>query len=114
MYAPVTHTLKMDHFVAGSLPIAKEALEVKEGETIAARSLVKLDGGKAAAYTADDAAAGTVPYGIAVEEAKDGYAALYLSGEFFGSSLNLPEGVEVDAVKPLLRENGIFLKEIIE
>lgn len=113
MFEPITHTLEMDNFIAGGLPIATDALPVAEGEAIVARSLVKLNEGKAAAYTADDATAKTVPYGIAAAEDENGYVAVYMTGEFFAEKLVLPDGVDADTVAPLLRSNGIFLKDMI-
>lgn len=110
MYKPETHEMIPDNFHAGTMPIGKEALTVKEGETIKARELVKLSDGEAAAYVAEDVAEGVIPYGLAAADAENGSVVVYLSGEYFGDALKLPQGVEVDAVKPLLRENGIFLK----
>ena len=110
MYEPKVYEMIPENFHAGTMPIGKEGLNVKDGETIEAKSLVKLSDGEAAAYTADDATAGTIPYGIAAADAENGCVVVYLSGEFRGDALKLPEGVEVDTVKPLLRENGIFLK----
>ena len=54
MYGINSYELPGDNFVAGTMPIASEALAVKSGETIPARSLVKLVAGEAAAYTASD------------------------------------------------------------
>ena len=112
MYEINTYTLEGDNFLAGDMKIAKEALPVAEDEEIAARSLIKLADGEAAAYTANDLEAETVPYGIAAADAEDGQVAVYLTGEFFGEKLALPDGVTADDVKPLLRENGIFLKTL--
>jgi hypothetical protein len=113
MYEVKSYELEKDMFLAGYMDIAKEELEVAEGETIQERSLIKLSGNKAAAYTAEDAEAGKVPYGIAVGTEAAGYVVAYLSGEFYESGLKLPDGVGVETVKPLLRENGIFLKELL-
>ena len=113
MYEVNTYTLAGDNFLAGSMPIAKEALAVKEGETIKARSLVALSNGEAAAYSATDAGNSVVPYGVAAADAENGSVVVYLSGEFFGSKLELPEGVTAATVAPLLRSNGIFLKDLL-
>ena len=113
MYEVNTYTLAGDNFLAGSMPVAKDALAVKEGETIKARSLVTLSSGKAAAYTATNAGNSVVPYGVAAADAENGSVVVYLSGEFFGSKLVLPEGVTAATVAPLLRQNGIFLKDLI-
>ena len=109
MYEVNTYSLERDNFLGGAYPIAKETLEVASGETIAEHALVKLSSGKAAAYAAADATAETVPYGIAAAASENGYVVVYLTGEFQESGIVLPDGVEVDAVRPLLRENGIFL-----
>lgn len=110
MYEVKSYEMTPENFYAGTMAIGKEGLNVKEGETIEAMALVKLEDGEAVAYTADDASAGTIPYGIAVSDEENGSVVVYLTGEFFGDALKLPEGVEVETVKPLLRENGIFLK----
>lgn len=110
MYEVKEYTLERDNFLGGAtIPVTKETLTAKEGETIAYKSLMKLEGGEAVAYTAADAEAGTLPYGIAATDAENGTVVAYLSGEFQESGLILPDGVEVDTVRPLLRENGIFL-----
>lgn len=110
MYETKTYENMPNEFVAGMMPIATEGMTVKSGETIKAKSLVKLEGGEAAAYTKEDGTSNAVPYGIAAADAENGRVVIYLSGEFHGDQLNLPEEVTVDAVKPLLRENGIYLK----
>lgn len=132
MYEVNDYAYEPENFLAGSMDVAKEALPVKEGEEIKAKSLVKLVSGEAAAYTAadlgakPDAAKGAesqeaaetpaeaaelvIPYGIAAADAEDGQVVVYLTGEFFADALVLPEGLEAETVKPLLRENGIFLK----
>lgn len=110
MYETKTYENMPNEFIAGMMPVGTEGLVVKTGEEIKAKSLVKLDGGEAAAYTKADGTASTIPYGIAAADAESGQVVVYLSGEFRGDQLSLPEGVTVDAVKPLLRENGIYLK----
>lgn len=112
MFEVKTYECPGDNFLAGTMKIVKEALDVNDGQTIVARSLVKVADGKASAYTAEDVAAEVVPYGVAAEDAENGKVVVYMTGEFFGSKLILPEGVEVSAVKPLLRSNGIFIKEL--
>ena len=115
MYEVKEYTLERDNFLGGArIPVAKEMLAAKEGEVIAYKSLVKLDGKEAVAYTAADAEASTPPYGIAATDAENGAVVVYLSGEFQESGLILPDGVEVDTVRPLLRENGIFLVQTLK
>lgn len=110
MYETKTYETLPNDFVAGMIPISTEGMAVKAGETIKAKSLVKLDDGEVAAYDKEDSTANTIPYGIAAADAENGRVVVYLSGEFYGDQLNLPAEVTVDAVKPLLRENGIYLK----
>lgn len=110
MYEVNTYETAAENFIAGMMPVGKEGLAVKSGETIEAKSLVKLDGGEAVAYTKEDGTASTVPYGIAASGGESGRVVVYLSGEFHGNQLVLPEGLTVETVKPLLRENGIYLK----
>lgn len=110
MYQVETHTYTPDDFISGSMPIAREALGVTSGETIKARSLITIADGKAKAYTAENATKAVVPYGIAAADAENDRVVVYMTGEFDGSKLVLPDTVELSTVAPLLRSNGIFLK----
>ncbi len=102
-------------FEAGPFPVAKSVKEA--GVNIPARAPVILDEtGKLALVTAT-AAEGDVTvnaeglYGVtpeAIEAGKTGV--VYLTGEFFGDSLTLPEGVNPTDVEVPLRKLGIFLK----
>ena len=114
MFEVNTYETNGDNFIVGSMHVAKDALDVNTGQTIVARSLVKLVNGKASAYAAADATNSTVPYGIAAADAENGKVVVYMTGEFAGSKLVLPDEVEVSTVAPLLRSNGIFLKDLIE
>ena len=114
MFEIKEYTCQGDNFLAGTMKIVKETLDANEDQTIPARSLVAISEGKARAYTAEDAAAKVVPYGIAAAKAENGKVVVYMTGEFFGSKLVLPEGVTAGDVKDLLRSNGIFLKDLIE
>lgn len=50
-------------------------------------------------------------YGIAADGAASGEeAVIFLTGEFFGDALVLPEGVKVADVEVPLRNIGVFLK----
>lgn len=114
MFEVKEYACPAENFLAGSMRVVKEALDVNEGEVIVARSLVAISNGKASAYTKDNATAKVVPYGIAAADAENGKVVVYMTGEFFGSKIVLPEGVEESDVKDLLRSNGIFLKNLIE
>ena len=114
MYEVNTYTKNGDNFIMGDMKIAKEALDVNDGENIVARSLVTISGGKASADTMAKATGGVVPYGIAAADAENGKVVVYMTGEFAGSKLVLPDEVEVSTVAPLLRSNGIFIKDLIE
>lgn len=114
MFEVKEYTCPGDNFLAGTMKIVKEALDVNDGESIVERSLVAISEGKASAYTAENAAAKVVPYGIAAADAENGKVVVYMTGEFFGSRLVLPEGVNESDVKDLLRSNGIFLKDLNE
>lgn len=114
MFEVKTNECSGDNFLAGTMNIAKDALEVNEGQVIKARSLVTIENGKASAYTKENADGKVVPYGIAAADAENGKVVVYMTGEFFGEKLVLPEGVDAETVKPLLRSNGIFLKNLIE
>lgn len=50
--------------------------------------------------------------GISVEGAITGDPVVYyMTGEFFASAINLPEGVTIDVLKDALRKVSIFLKD---
>lgn len=50
-------------------------------------------------------------YGIAAVAANaEEDIVVYLTGEFFANTLNLPEGVTIDTLKKAFRNIGIFLK----
>lgn len=109
MYEVKEYAYEPERFLAGDMPVGKEVMECAEDAEIKARSLVSQEGGKAVAYTGT-AGSLTVPYGIAAADAENGQVVVYLSGEFFGEALVLPEGVTAEDVTPLARENGIFIK----
>ena len=111
MYEVKEYAYEPKRFLAGDMPVGKEVMECAEDAEILAHSLVAQSGGKAVPYAAGKDGALDVPYGIAAADAENGQVVVYLSGEFYGESLVLPEGVTVDAVKPLARENGIFIKD---
>ncbi len=101
-------------FEAGPHPVAKIVKEA--GVNIPARAPVILDEtGKLALVTATAAEGVTVNaeglYGVtpeAIEAGKTGV--VYLTGEFFGDSLTLPESVTPADMEIPLRKLGIFLK----
>ncbi|MCI1959178.1 MAG: hypothetical protein LKJ25_06100 [Clostridia bacterium] len=49
--------------------------------------------------------------GIAAEAAeKDGPVNFYSTGEFFADSINLPDGVTIEALKPICRKLNIYFR----
>ena len=108
-----------EYFVAGHT--IRIATEVKEaGADLPARAPVLLANGKVTLVTAATTGRGETAkttvntdglYGITAESAKNGEdAIIYLTGEFFGDALVLPEGVTAADVEVPLRNIGIFLK----
>ncbi len=91
----------------GDYPVAK-GVKVA-AEDLAAHAPVALDGsGKLVAVTA--ANKGSV-YGLLPDSVKaDGETPVYLTGEFFADSLELPEGMSAADIEDDLRKIGIFLK----
>ena len=95
------------NFIAGDFPIIREAVKIKTGAVIRERAPVVLgETGieEATVDTIDDI------YGIAAAVPSGDGIVTYLTGEFFGGALILPDGVTVDAIKPILRKLSIFLR----
>lgn len=103
----ILETYKPKMIFAGDFPVVKDMAVAAEGETISELMPVTLDSdGKVKAVTAD-----TISdiYGLAAEEAESGQqTAVYLTGQFFSESVNLPEGITLSGIKVQLRKIGIF------
>ncbi len=93
---------------AGDYPVITDSGTVAEGEIITELTPITLDtDGKIKAVTADTI---TNVYGLAAEDAIAGQEiVLYLTGQFFGESINAPSGSSVSDLKEPLRKLGIFL-----
>ncbi len=93
---------------AGDYPVVTDLGTVAEGEIITELTPVILDtNGKIKAVTTDTI---TSVYGLAAEDAKAGQEiVLYLTGQFFGESINVPSGSSASDFKEPLRKLGIFL-----
>ena len=93
---------------AGDYPVVTDSGTVAEGEIITELTPVTLDtNGKIKAATADTI---TSVYGLAAEDAIAGQEiVLYLTGQFFGESINVPSGSSVSDFKEPFRKLGIFL-----
>ena len=88
-------TKKASAAVAAHAPVLLDSDEVKP--------IAKVDGSHALSLTG--------LYGIAADGAASGEeAVIFLTGEFFGDALVLPEGVKVADVEVPLRNIGVFLK----
>jgi len=101
-----SYTPKMIH--AGDYPVVTDSGTVADGNTILELMPVTLGtDGKLSAVTADTIAD---VYGIAAEKAEEGAeAVIYLTGQFFGDSLELPAGTTAADFKAPFRRLGIFL-----
>ena len=101
-----TYRFDPTHFEAGIGPVAK-AVKVAAVD-IPAHAPVMLNGdGKLELVTA----AATGLYGVVPDSINaDEEGPVYLTGEYFADSLELPEGVTVEDVEVPLRNIGIFLK----
>lgn len=94
------------NFIAGDYPIVTDA-GTATGEIKQYAPVVVGEAGVAAV------AAATVAdvVGIAAEAAASGEEVVfYLTGEYFAEALELPNGVTAEALKPVFRKLGIFLK----
>lgn len=97
---------KMVH--AGDYPVVTDSGTVADGETIIELMPVVLGAdGKIKAVTADNAAN---VYGLAAENAEAGEeVVIYLTGQFFGDSIEVPAGTTAADYKAPFRKLGIFL-----
>lgn len=102
------YTPKMVH--AGDYPVVTDSGTVADGNTILELMPVMLGtDGKLSAVTAATVAN---VYGIAAEEADAGKElVIYLTGQFFGDALKLPEGTTAADFKAPFRKLGIFLAD---
>ena len=97
---------KMVH--AGDYPVVTDSGTVADGETIIELMPVVLGAdGKIKAVTADTVAD---VYGLAAENAEAGEeVVIYLTGQFFGDSIEVPAGTTAADYKAPFRKLGIFL-----
>lgn len=99
---------KMVH--AGDYPVVTGTGTVADGSTIPGLMPVVLGAdGKLSPVTASTV---TDVYGIAADGAEAGEEmVIYLTGQFFGDALELPEDVTALGLKAPLRKIGIFLED---
>ena len=97
---------KMVH--AGDYPVVTDSGTVADGETIIELMPVVLGtDGKIKAVTADTVAS---VYGLAAENAEAGEeVVIYLTGQFFGDSIEVPAGTTAADFKAPFRKLCIFL-----
>lgn len=93
---------------AGDYPVVTDSGTVADGQTIKELMPVTLGAdGKLSAVTAETLAN---VYGLAAEDAEAGEElVIYLTGQFFGDSLELPEETTPADLKAPFRKLGIFL-----
>jgi len=93
---------------AGDYPVVTDSGTVADGETIIELMPIVLGtDGKITAVTADTVAD---VYGLAAENAEAGEeVVIYLTGEFFGDSIEVPAGTTAADYKAPFRKLGIFL-----
>lgn len=94
---------------AGDYPVVKDTGTVAEKNEVSELMPVTIGtDGKLSAVTADTV---VNVYGIAAEAAKAGEEVpIYLTGQFFGSALELPKGMSPSDLKAPFRKIGIFLE----
>jgi hypothetical protein len=97
---------KMVH--AGDFPVVTDSGTVADGETIVELMPVVLgEDGKLKAVTSDTVAN---VYGLAAENAEEGEeVVIYLTGQFFGDSIEVPAGTTAADFKAPFRKLNIFL-----
>lgn len=116
-YEVETRSTVPKNFFAGDFPTLPETGTA--GEKLAEHTPVTIneDGEvvavAAASGSGESAKAATTGdvVGITAEAAESGEPVVYyMTGEFFGDALNLPEGVEIEDIKDSLRRLSIFLR----
>jgi len=108
MYDVKTANLEVENFHAGSFPIATDVGTVEANATIRKHAPI-IKGANGLKEVDDETIAQVI--GIAAAEPSDNEVVYYLTGEFFENAIVLPEDVTLEALKPVLRQNSIFLKE---
>jgi len=106
MYEIQHDAFTADNFYRGSFPALTEVGTVKSGAKVEARMpVIKTKDGiePVAAETLDQLV------GITASAPSGGEVTYYLTGEFWESGINLPQGVELDALKAACRKLSIFL-----
>ena len=105
-YAVETRSTEPKNFFAGDFPVVPETGTA--GAAIAKHTPVTVNDGKIVPIAAATTAA---VIGISAEAAAaDDPVVYYMTGEFFTDALNIPNGVDVAALKAALRKLSIFLK----
>lgn len=101
-----SYSPKMIH--AGDYPVVTDSGTVADGNTILELMPVTLDtDGKIKAVTAETVAE---VYGLAAENAEEKEeVVIYLTGQFFGDSIEVPAGKTAADFKAPFRKLGIFL-----
>ena len=109
MYEIQTRTCEAKNFFAGDFPTLPESGTA--GEKLAEHTPVAKDkDGNIVAVTAETV---TAVVGITAEAAEaEAPVVYYMTGEFFGEALNLPDGVTVEDIKEPLRKISIFLRKL--
>ena len=101
-------TYKPKRVFAGDFPVVTDSGTVADGETILELMPITLDtDGKIKAVTADNIAE---VYGLAAQDAEAGEEVVcYLTGQFFGDSLMVPDGTTAANFKAPFRKLSVFL-----
>jgi hypothetical protein len=101
--------LNKENFFAGSFPIATDFGEIESGAKIRRHTPI-VQGENGIKEAAEDTLDKVI--GIAAAEPSGNEVVYYLTGEFFSQAIVLPNGVTIEALKPVLRKLTIFLKEL--
>ncbi len=121
MYEIKNATFIPENAVAGDFPMKTDFGEIKNGAKIHKYApIIKGENGieeiTAAMLptTGENATAGSLDklIGIAADEPCGNEVVYYLTGEFFAEALYMPTGVTAEVIKPVLRNMGIYLKEM--
>ncbi len=106
MYEIQTDEFQPENFHAGGFPIIPKSGATNED--ILKYSLVAQGRGESIVNVTTENLDNIC--GIAAADSSNGKVVYYQTGEFFGNSIVLPEGVTLDQVIPICRKLSIFLK----
>lgn len=113
LYSINTAEMIAENFLAGEYPIVTDIGTIKEKTTIHKYAPVIQGESGIEEFTAEMLSTSLDKLaGIAADAPSGNEVVIFLTGEFFGEGLTLPDGVTAADLKPAFRKLGIFIKEM--